>query len=102
MGRMSELSDQHRSSRVLKAETQTDDGASNSEHDQSVCESLQKHAEDNDHRADDDGVFPADLLDEPPQEELRDDAAETLGAVEDAQFGSGGIVEVSDVVSIVL
>ena len=66
MRRMSKLSDQHRRGRVLKAETQTDDGTSNSEHDQSVCESLQEYAEDNDHRANDDGVFPADLLDEPP------------------------------------
>ena len=66
MGRMSELSDQHRSSRVLEAETQTNDGASDSEHDQTVRESLQEHAEDDDHGADDDGVFPADLLDEPP------------------------------------
>lgn len=83
MGRMSELGYQHRSSRVLKAETQTDDGTSNSKHDQSVRESLQEYPEDNDHRADYDGIFPTDLLDEPPQEELRDDAAETLGAVED-------------------
>jgi hypothetical protein len=80
---VSELSDQHRSSRVLEAETQTDDGASNSEHDQSICKSLQEDAKYNDHRADDDGVLPADLLDEPPQEELREDAAKTLGAVED-------------------
>lgn len=99
---MSELSHQHRSSRVLKAETQPNDGASNGEHDQSVRESLQEHAEDNDHRADDDRVFPADLLDEPPQEELREDAAETLGAVEDTEFSSGGIVEVSDAVSLAL
>lgn len=80
---MSKLSDQHRSSRVLKAETQTNDGASDSEHDQSVCESLQEYAEYDDHRADDDGVSPTDLLNEPPQEELREDAAETLSAVED-------------------
>ena len=80
---MSELSDQHRRGRVLEAEAQTDDSASNSEHDQSICERLQEHADDDDHRADDDGVFPADLLDEPPQEELGENAAETLGAVED-------------------
>ena len=63
---MSELGDEHWSGRVLKAEAQTDDGASNSEHDQSICESLQEHAEYNDYRANDDGVFTADLLDEPP------------------------------------
>jgi len=66
MRRMSELRDQHRSSRVLKAETQTDNRASNSEHDQSVREGLQKHTEYDDHRTDDDGVLPADFLDEPP------------------------------------
>ena len=66
MRRMSELSNQHRSSRALEAETQTDDSASNSEHDQSVREGLQEHADDDDNRADDDGVFSADLLDEPP------------------------------------
>jgi hypothetical protein len=83
MRRMSELSDQHRRSRVLKAETETNDGASNSEHDQSICESLQEHAEYDDHGADDDGVLPTDLLDEPPQEELGEDTAEALSAVED-------------------
>ena len=83
MRRMSELSDQHRRSRVLKAETQTDDRASNSEHDQSICKRLQEHAEYNDHRADDDGVLPTDLLDEPPQEELGEDTTKTLSAVED-------------------
>lgn len=99
---MSKLSDKHRSSRVLKTETQTDDGASNSEHDQSVSEGLQEHSEDNDHRADDDSVFPADLLDEPPQEELREDTAEALGAVEDTQLSSGRVVEVSGVVSVIV
>lgn len=63
---MSKLSHQYRSSRVLKAETQTDEGASNSEHDQTIRKSLQEHAEDNDHRADNNGVLPTDLLDEPP------------------------------------
>lgn len=87
---------------MLKAETKTDDGASNSEHDQSVCERLQEHADDDDHRADNDGVFSANLLDEPPQEELREDAAETLSAVEDTKLGSGGIVEVPATVSLVL
>ena len=66
MRRMSKLSDQHRRGRVLKAETQTDDCASNSEYDQSVCKRLQEHAEYYYHRTDDDGVFPSDLLDEPP------------------------------------
>ena len=46
---MSELSDQHRRGCVLKAEAQTDDSASNSEHHQSVCESLQEHADYDDH-----------------------------------------------------
>jgi hypothetical protein len=80
---VSELGDKHGSSRVLKAETQTDDGASNSEHDQSVREGLKEHSEDDYDRADDDGVLPADLLDEPPQEELGEDTAEALGAIED-------------------
>lgn len=66
MRRMSELSNQHRSSRVLEAETETDDSASNSEHDESVRESLQEHTDYDNNRADDDGVFSADLLDEPP------------------------------------
>jgi hypothetical protein len=44
---------------------------------------LQEHAEYDDHGADDDGVLPTDLLDEPPQEELGEDTAETLSAVED-------------------
>jgi hypothetical protein len=81
---MSELSDKHRRSRILKAETQPDDSASNSEHDQSVREGLQEHSEDDYNRADDDGVLPADLFDEPPQEELREDSTETLSTIEDA------------------
>lgn len=84
MRRMSELSNQHRSSRILKAETQTDDSASNSEHDQPVGESLQEHTKYDYDRADDDGILPANLLDEPLQEELREDTAETLSAVENA------------------
>ena len=83
MRRMSKLSDQHGRSRILKAETETDDSTSNSEHDQPVCKCLQEHADNDDHRADDDRVFPSDLLDEPPQEELGEDTAEALSAVED-------------------
>ena len=102
MRRMSKLSDQHRRGRVLKAETQTDDSASNGEHDQSIRKGLQEHAEYNDNRADDDGVLPADFLNEPPQEELREYTAEALGAVEDTQLSSGRIVEVSGVVSVIV
>jgi len=83
MCRMSELSHQHRRCGVLKAESQTNDSASDSEHDQTVRESLQEHTEYNDHRADDDGVLPSNLFDKPPQEELGEDTTETLGTVED-------------------
>jgi hypothetical protein len=84
MRRMSELSHQHGRSGVLETQTQPNDGASHCEHHQPVREGLQEHAEDDDHGANDDGVLPTNLLDEPPQEELRDDTAEALGAVKDA------------------
>jgi len=81
---MSELGHQHGRSRVLETESQANDGTSHGEHGQSICECLQEDAENDDHRADDDGIFPANLLDKPPQEELREDSTKALGTVEDA------------------
>lgn len=81
---MSKLSHQHGRGSVFETQTQTNNSASHSKHDQPICERLQEHAEDDNHRADDDGVLPANFLDKPPQEELRKDTTETLCAVEDA------------------
>lgn len=81
---VSKLRDEHRRSCVLETQTKSDDGTSDCKHDQSICKRLQEHAEYDDQRANYDSVFPSDLFDEPPQEELREDTTETLGAVEDS------------------
>ena len=80
---MGKLSDKHRRGSVFETQAETNDGTGNCKHDESVGERLEEYSDNDDHRADDDRVFPSDLLDEPPQEELREDSTETLGAVED-------------------
>lgn len=97
---MGKLSNKHGCGGVFEAQTETDDGTSNCKHDKPVGESLEEHSDNDDHRADDDGVLPPDLLDEPPEEELRSNTAEALRAVEDTEFGAGGIVKVPEYISL--
>lgn len=99
MSRMGKLSNKHGCRSVLETQTETNDGTCNRKHDESVGERLQKHPDDYDHRADDYSVLPPNLLNQPPEEELRGNTAEALRAVEDAKFGAGGIVEVPESVS---
>lgn len=51
---------------------------------------------------DDDVVLVSDLLNKPPEEELGNDTAEALSAVEDAECGTAWIVEVIMSVSILV
>ena len=94
MSRMSKFSNEHGCGSVLETQTETDDGTGNSEHDKPVGERLKEHSDNDDHRADDDGVLSPNLLNKPPEEELGRNTTETLRAVEDAEFGAGRIVKV--------
>lgn len=100
MGGMRKLGNEHRRGGVLEAETETNDRPSYREHDKAVGKGLKEHSDDDDYRADDDGVFAPDLLNKPPEEELRNDTTEALRAIEDTQCGSSRVVEVSMSVSI--
>lgn len=94
MRRVRQFRDQHGRSRILKAQAQTDNRPRTRKHGQPVREALQEDAEDDDEGANDDGEFAADLLNEPPEEELADHSAETLRAIEDAELGARRVVEV--------
>jgi hypothetical protein len=100
MSRMSKFSNEHGCGSVLETQTETDDGTGNSEHDKPVGERLKEHSDNDDHRADDDGVLSPNPLNKPPEKELRSNAAEALCAVEYTELGAGGIVKVPDFVSL--
>lgn len=100
MSWVSKLSNKHRCGGVFKTQTKTDDGTGNCEHDKPIGKRLEEHSDNDDRRADDYGVLSPNLLNEPPEEELGRDTAETLRAVEDTEFGAGGIVKVPGSVSL--
>jgi hypothetical protein len=100
MGRMGKLSNKHGCGGVFKTQTETDDGTGNCEHDKPIGERLEEHSDNDDHRADDYCVLSPNLLNEPPEEELGSDAAETLRAVENAEFGASWIVKVPEYISL--
>jgi len=91
---MTEFCDEHRCCRILKAESKADYCPSTGKHGEAVGEGLQEHAQDDDHRPSNDGEFPSNFLDQPPEEELGNDAAQSLSSVEDSELSSSGIAEV--------
>jgi len=99
MGRVGKLSNKHGCGGVFETETEANNSTSNCEHDESVGERLKENPENDDHRADDYGELPPNLLDKPPEEKLGDNTTESLRSVENTELGASGIVKVPEFVS---